>query len=143
MVYCTNAELTLLTGTTLSTEVQDAIIEQACREVNARLTAAGLVPPAADDLLKLASLDLSKIGIITHNRMTGAQTKSVRIGDITIQDDLDAEIAALRGHAWKTIDAYISVSTTTSIIPPMAIVGRQGERVGSYERMTTDEEDTF
>ncbi|RLD17475.1 MAG: hypothetical protein DRI69_12185 [Bacteroidetes bacterium] len=142
MAYCTNAELTLLTGTTLSTVIQDAIIDQADREINARLEAAGITPPVADDLLKFASIDLSKIGIITHNRMTGAQTKSVKIGDITIQDDLDAEIAALRAHAWKILEGYVSLNAD-SMVPVSRIVGRSGVRIGEYEEMTAEEEEEY
>lgn len=143
MAYCTNAELTLLTGTTLSTSIQDAIIDQADREIKAYLKADGLTPPAADDDLKAASLDLSKIGIITHNRMTGTQTKSVKVGDITIQDDPDAAIASLSAKAWRIVDAYIAVNTSSSPIPGMAIVGRAGVRVGEHEEMTEAQEDVY
>lgn len=108
MAYCTNAELTLLTGTTLSTAIQDGIIAQADREIDARLQASGVTPPTSDDSLKAASLNLGKAGIMTHNRMTRTQTKSTKIGDITIQDDLDAAIKALTEKAWLSVDAYIA-----------------------------------
>jgi hypothetical protein len=113
MAYCTNAELTLLTGTTLSTAIQDAIIDQADREIKAYIKAEGLTPPAADDDLKAASINLSKVGIITHNRMTGTQPKSAKVGDITIQDDLDKAIEALTTKAWQSVDAYIESNTPT------------------------------
>jgi len=143
MAYCTNAELTLLTGTTLSTAIQDAIIDQADREIKARVQAEGLTPPASDDMLKFASLDLSKAGIITHNRMTGTQTKSVKVGDIAIQDDIDVAIASLQERAWRTVDAYIAVNSAYGPIPGMAVIGRTGQRIGEYEEMTTTEEEEF
>jgi len=143
MAYCTNAELTLLTGTTLSIAIQDAIIAQADREINSRLRAEGLTPPASDDDLKAASLNMSKVGIITYNRMTGAQTKSVKIGDITIQDDLDTAIEALTESAWDSVDAYIATQGSASPIPGITIVGRKGVRVGKYTTMTTEQEDEY
>ena len=143
MAYCTNAELTLLTGTTLSTAIQDAIIAQADRDIGARISAAGLTPPTSDDMLKFASLDLSKVGIITHNRMTGTQTKSVKVGDITIQDDLDVAIKSLLESAWRTVDAYIAINISASPLPGIAIVGRRGARIGVYEEMTDTQEDDY
>ena len=117
MAYCTNAELTLLTGTTLSTAIQDAIIDQSDREIKAYIRAEGIIPPASDDDLKAASINLSKVGIITHNRMTGTQTKSAKVGDITIQDDLDKAIEALTVKAWQSVDAYIATQTAASSVP--------------------------
>lgn len=143
MAYCTNAELTLLTGTTLSTDIQDAIIAQADREIDAKLYAARLTPPASNDLLKFASLDLSKVGIITHDRMTGTQTTSVRVGDITIQDELDKAIAALRERAWAGVDSYIAINGTAPSVMGIAIVGRRGRRIGEYEEMTKAQEDDY
>lgn len=117
MAYCTNAELTLLTGTTLSTAIQTAIIDQADREIKAYIKAEGLTPPASDDDLKAASINLSKVGIITHNRMTGTQPKSAKVGDITIQDDLDKAIEALTAKAWQSVDAYIATGKSSSAVP--------------------------
>jgi len=113
MAYCTNADLTILTGTTLATETQDAIIAQSDREIEARIKAAGLTPPAADDDLKAASLNLSTAGLITYNRMNTeltrrTQTKSVKFGDVTIADDPDKAIQALTDKAWESVDAYIT-----------------------------------
>ena len=58
MAYCTHTELTLLSGTSLSTAIQDAIIAQSDREIKARIQKAGLTPPASDDYLKTAAMKL-------------------------------------------------------------------------------------
>ena len=113
MAYCTNAELTALTGTTLATATQDAIIAQSDRDIKARIEAASLTPPASDDSLKAASLNLSTAGLITYNRMNTeltrrTQTKSVKFGDVTIADDPDEAIATLKEQAWLSVDAYIA-----------------------------------
>ena len=39
MAYCTNADLTLLTGTTIATATQDAIIAQSDRDMNDKVIA--------------------------------------------------------------------------------------------------------
>jgi len=119
MAYCTNADLTLLTGTTIATATQDAIIAQSDRDIKARIEAANLTPPAADDSLKAASLNLSTAGLITYNRMNTeltrrTQTKSVKFGDVTIADDPDEAIATLKEQAWLSVDAYITSQTTAA-----------------------------
>jgi len=113
MAYCTNTELTAITGTTLSTTIQDAIIAQSDRDIKARIKAADLTPPATDDSLKAASLNLSIAGLITFNRMNTeltrrTQTKSVKFGDVTISDDPDKAIKTLIDRAWASVDAYIA-----------------------------------
>lgn len=116
MAYCTHTDLTLLTGTTIATATQEGIIAQSDREIKARIKAADLTPPAADDDLKAASLNLSQAGLITYNRNTTAltsrtQAKSVKFGDVTITDDPDKTIKAFRDAAWECVDAYITSET--------------------------------
>ena len=121
MAYCSNAELILETGSTLTTDVLDSIIAASDRKIKTRILRGGLTPPASDDTLKTASIELSKAGIVTYNRMTGAQTKSVKVGDITIQDDPDTAIAVLREAAYQDVDGYIAINSTCPL-PTMAIV---------------------
>lgn len=113
MTYCTNAQLTLLTGTTIAAATQDGIIAQADREIKARIKAAGITPPSADEAMTAASLNLARAGLINYNRTDTeltrrSQTKSVKFGDVTIADDPDKTIAAFTEKAWLSVDAYIS-----------------------------------
>lgn len=124
MAYCTNAELSGITDTTLSTTILDAIIAQADRRIKTRIQKGGLTPPASDDALKAASLDLSQAGIITYNRLKEDltdrnMTKTVKFGETTIQDDPDEAIAQLTQLAWDSVDAYIAVQAgvATSGVP--------------------------
>lgn len=126
MAYCTSAELILESGSTLATNILDSIIATSDRKIKTRILREGLTPPASDDSLKTASIELSKAGIVTYNRMTGAQTKSVKVGDITIQDDPDAAIAALVGAAYQDVDGYIAANSSCPL-PTIAIVGRRTE----------------
>ena len=108
MAYSTSTDLTLLTGTSLSLDNQDAIIDQADREIRSRIQAAGLSPPAADEDLRAASLNLAKVGVMTYNRINGTQTNSITIDGISIADDLDKAIEALRVEAWASVDSYVA-----------------------------------
>lgn len=120
MAYCTNADLIALTGTEIDTSNLDAIIAQSDRDINARISAASITPPATPvDSLKAASLNLSQAGIVTFNRMKTeltrrTQTKGVKFGDVTITDDPDKAIAALTEKAWLSVDAYISEQLATA-----------------------------
>lgn len=139
MAYCSNAELVLETGSSLSTSILDSIIAAADRKIKTRILVAGLTPPTSNDTLKTASIELSKAGIIAYNRMTGTQAKSMKVGEITVQDDLDTMIAALTGAAYQDVDGYIAINSGCPI-PTLAIVGRSGQRIGAHEEMTDAEE---
>lgn len=124
MAYCTNAELSGITDTTLSTTILDALIAQADRRITARIRRRGVTPPTSDDMLKAASLDLSQAGIVTYNRMKEDltdrnMTKTIKFGETTIQDDPDEAIAQLTQLAWSAVDAYIKVQAgeATSGVP--------------------------
>ena len=114
MAYCTNAELTALTGTSLSTDIQGAIIAQADREINARLALAGLSASASDDTLKAASLNLSIAGVMTRLRADGSKPSSLKVGDISMGDNIDAAITELKTRADESITAYIRSNGTYS-----------------------------
>lgn len=108
MAYTTNAKLTLLTGTALSTTIQDAILAQADREIDAKLYEAGLTPPGSDATLEAASLDLGIAGVFTRHRMDGTQPDSLRVGEVSSSDDIDAAITELKDRAMRLVDAYIA-----------------------------------
>ena len=139
MAYCSNAELVLETGSSLSTSILDSIIAAADRKIKTRILVAGLTPPTSNDTLKTASIELSKAGLVRWNQLNGSQTKSVKVGDITIQDDPEAAIAALTGAAYQDVDGYIAINSGCPI-PTLAIVGRSGQRIGAHEEMTDAEE---
>jgi len=142
MAYCTNIELTLLTGTTLSTDTQDAIIEQADRKINARLRTEGLVPPTEDDDLKAASLDLSHVAVLMHpDNPSGAS--SVKLGDVTVARAWAATLTSLEKSAWQSVGAYISANVAVCPIPDISIVGRRGQRIGEHEEMLEATEDEY
>ena len=69
--------------------------------------------------------------------------KSVKIGDISLQDDIDVAIETLTALARTSVDAYIAINSSTSPIPGMAIIGRRGQRIGEHEGMTETQEDVY
>jgi hypothetical protein len=114
MTYCTNAKLTQMTGTALSTTIQDALILEADYEINGWLYQAGLTPPASDTTLEVASLKLSTTLVMTRHRMDGTQPGSLSVGEFSMSDNIDAAIASLRDSARQLVDSYIAKVKTAS-----------------------------
>jgi len=126
MAYCTNAELSEIIDTTIGTASLDKLIAQVDRRIKARIHRAGITPPASDDMLKGASLDLSKADILTYNRLKEDltdrnMTKTVRFGETTISDDPDKLGDALTERAWGNVDAYIAVQTGAAAAKAAAV----------------------
>lgn len=131
MAYCTPAELELLvSGTTIPTTMLTAIIAQSDREIDTHIRAEGLTPPSSDDMLKAASINLSKAATYTPEEIAkmGAKAK---------ESAIDAPIA----RAEASVAAYIKINRTDLPLPISITVGRQGARVGEFAEMTAAEED--
>ena len=123
MAYCTNEKLTSLTGTSLSTAVQDAIIDQSDRKINAKLRTEGLTPPDADDDLKAASLDLSYVAVLTHPTNPDSVTH-VQLETIDVTRAWEARLADHTKSAWASVDAYVArLKGYECPLPTIAIVG--------------------
>jgi len=112
MSYCTTTDLVNLTGSSLSSTILQAIIDDADREINAYLAPHGL--SGSGDACKTASLKLSRAGLMQYHRLSGIQPKSVSIGDSTSQDDPDVAIAALRKEAFQVLDLWISTQLSVN-----------------------------
>ncbi len=107
MSLCSRTELTALTGTEYDDAIQQEIIDQSDREIKARLALAEISAPSSDDKLKVASLNLSIAGVLTRMRLDGSRPSSLRIGDITITDNLDSAIVEFKNKANEMITSYI------------------------------------
>ena len=107
MAYCNTEELVNLTGSSLAITVLQEIIDQADRQIKGRLLMMNVSVPSSDDTLKAASLNLSKIGILTHPD-SDQVSSSVKLGDITIKRiDLETVLSDLSTQAWQSVDNYI------------------------------------
>jgi len=107
MAYCTSTELTALTGTSLSSSVQDSIIAQADREIKAKLSLAGVSAPTSDDTLKSASLNLSIAGVLIRQMNDGTKPAQFKVGDISVSDNIQKAIEQHTNKAWDLVDMYI------------------------------------
>lgn len=107
MSYCSRTELVNLTGSSLTTAVLQEIIDQVDRQIKGRLLMMDVSVPSSDDTLKAASLDLAKIGVLTHPD-SDQVSSSVKLGDITIKRiDLETVLSNLSEQAWQSVDDYI------------------------------------
>lgn len=107
--YCTYTELTYLTGSTLSQTIQEAIINQAEREVDTYLGPFGL---SGSTSVKDATLHLSIAGLFTRYRLDGQKPGSLTLGDYTSTDNIDAAIATHRNEGYRLLNLYAVKSTT-------------------------------
>lgn len=107
MALCSTSELVNLTGTTYSTTILDDIIAEADRTIGTWLSFAGLSLPGSDNDLKSASLKLSICGILTRMRLDGTKPAQLRIGDLTVSDDIESAITNLTAKAREHTQAYI------------------------------------
>lgn len=110
--YCTTDDLANLSGSELSVAVLTAIIEQAEREIDARLAEHGL--SGSGDIIKSASLELSLAGLFTRMRLDGSKPGTLTIGPSTKTDAIDTAIASHKQRAWELVDLFIKVTTEAS-----------------------------
>ena len=107
MSYCSPGELKNLTGSSLSDTILQEIIDQSDRQINGRLLMMNISPPAANDTLKAASLDLSIVSVLSHPD-SDQVASSVKLGDITIKRaDLVNVMTAMSTQAWQSVNDYI------------------------------------
>lgn len=108
MAYCTNVELTALTGTELSTTIQDAIIAEADRQIDARLALYGV--SGSGNVCKSASLQLSTAGVLRRHQMDGTQPNSLNLGGVSLSVDVESAIRSCEEKAFTLIDDFIKNS---------------------------------
>ena len=107
--YATYTELENLTGSNLGETILEAIIDEAEREIDAKLDEYGL--SGSGDIIKSATLKLSMAGLMTRRRFDGSQPASVGLGELTKSDSLDQAISALKKDAWALVDSFIETQT--------------------------------
>jgi hypothetical protein len=107
MSYCTEAELIAATGSKYDSAVNQALIDRADRQINARLLAARV--PGSGDAIKEASLCLTISMMLTRMRMDGVKPASLNLGgSISMSDNIDEAIKNLEIRAWDLIEDFIS-----------------------------------
>ena len=109
--YCTYTELAALTGSSYTQATLEAIINHCERKIDARLASAGLTG-SANDVLKSATLDLSKAEYMSRRRIDGTRPASIAAGAKSTSDSIDAEIKRLTDSCWALVDSYIKANDT-------------------------------
>ena len=112
MTYCTTAELVNLTGSTLSTTILTAVIEQGDREIDTYLAPYGVGADAS--ACKSASLELAKAGILDRMRLDGSQPDQSTEGDYSQTVQIESAIKRHRAAAFAILDHYVSAASAAS-----------------------------
>ena len=106
MSLCVPDDLVLLTGTSLDTEILQAIIDQSDRQISARLAVMGISTPSSDVTLESASLNLSMAGVFIRLKADGSKASTVKVGDISITDTIENTVSNLEQVAYNAVDNY-------------------------------------
>jgi hypothetical protein len=109
MSFCTTTELTNVTGTLRSSTIQQALIDEADRQVTAYLKARGVSASACDET-KSASLLLSQAGLLRFGLQEGSLQASS--GDFSSSVNVTEAVKALETRAFSILDDYISRQIT-------------------------------
>ena len=112
MTYCTTAELVNLTGSTLSTTILTAVIEQGDREIDTYLAPYGVGADAS--ACKSASLELAIAGLLVRGQMDDTRPDTFAEGDYSQHINIDISVAAHRKTAFAILDRYVSAASAAS-----------------------------
>lgn len=105
MSFCTTTELVNVTGSTRSSTILQAIIDEADRQVTAYLRARGVGASSVDET-KSASLALSQAGLLLFGLQEGSFQASS--GDFSSSVNVSTSVKALEMRAFEILDDYIS-----------------------------------
>ncbi|MHC1570342.1 MAG: hypothetical protein ACXQS9_00630 [Methermicoccaceae archaeon] len=109
MAYTSAAEVSALTGSSLSTTAINAIIDIADAQLDATLAREGLsITGSTPALVAVASLFLSTAMVLERQRADGTMADSTGVGDITITAKLEEQLAGYRAGAEAHLNQYIA-----------------------------------
>jgi len=101
-MYCSTAEIVLLTGTTIADTTLTELINEADREINAYLSARGATGSACD-ALKTSSQKLTNALMILRNPLGSEGSSAVMA------------VSLLRKAAFEILDDYLATKTTLNV----------------------------
>lgn len=144
MAYCTNEDVTDLTGTSVDSAIITRMITRAERKINIKLKAEGLsafagTPP--DEIIEACSNFAAAI-VLRRTVVDGTTPTSIDVENTTVKMPIDKIIAQHEALGSQILNDYITNTVeaeTLGAYKAFAVVGRGGERVGNYGAMSGDE----
>lgn len=143
MSYCSNQDVIDITGSSLSTAIIDRIIRGADRKVNRYLRQNNLStsPSPVPDDVKDASIYFSAATVLSRHMVDGTLPEQYKADNLSEKTDVKTVIQNYERDAQIALKLYANENADDSDLSIVRIVGREGERIGSYEAMTEAEED--
>ena len=124
-------------GCPLSTTIVNALIDQAEGFIEGLLAKANATGSASSAILKTATIDLTIAYLAKRLRMSNRKVNSRTMGEITLQDNIDAIIAEAKESAREAVELYARSSLgdpwAESSADAEATVVRQDHAMGSYQ----------
>ena len=130
MSYCTNQDVTDITGSSLSATIIDRIIEGSDRLINRHLVQGGLTAnpsPTPDDLMD-ASIHLSAATVLNRHMVDGTLPAEFTAERLKEKIDASTVIKNYNAIAMQAIEIYIQ-NNSDSDLAIVRIVGKSGESV--------------
>ena len=130
MSYCSNQDVTDITGSSLSTTIIDRIIAGSDRLINRHLVQGGLTAnpsPTPDDLMD-ASIHLSAATVLNRHMVDGTLPAEFTAERLKEKIDASTVIKNYNAIAMQAIEIYIQ-NNSDSDLAIVRIVGKSGESV--------------
>lgn len=130
MSYCTNQDVTDITGSGLNTTIIDRIIEGSDRLINRHIVQGGLTanPSPTPDDLKDASIYLSAATVLNRHMVDGTLPAEFTAERLKEKIDAPTVIKNYNAIAMQAIEIYIR-NNSDSDLAIVRVVGKSGESV--------------
>ena len=140
MAYCTAQDIQDQTGTGLSTVIIDRFIARSDAKIASRCAAKGLSAPADADAIDISIL-LTSAQVIRRHMVDGTLPEKYTVGGVSETSAAAKVVKMYETEAYELLDKYFDESREDIDFSVLRVVGSGGERVGSYEKMSTEDAD--
>ena len=128
------------TGTSLDTSIIDRFIIRSDAKISKWCAAKGLDAPADIDAIDIGIL-LTSAQVVRRHMTDGTLPEQYTAGELSEKFAPSKVIAMYEAEAHNLLEKYFEENRTSIDYRQFRVVGRDGERVGSFSTMDSDLED--
>lgn len=140
MAYCTSQDIIDQTGTSLDTTIIDRFITRSDAKIVSLCAAQGLSTPVDVDAINISIL-LSSAQVVRRHMTDGTLPEQYTAGELSEKFAPSKVIAMYETEAYNLLEKYFKENRTSIDYRQFRVVGRDGERVGSFSTMDSESED--
>ena len=128
------------TGTSLDTAIIDRFITRSDAKITSLCAARGLDAPADIDAIDMGIL-LTSAQVVRRHMTDGTLPEQYTAGELSEKFAPSKVVAMYEAEAYDLLEKYFVTNRTSIDFRQFRVVGRGGERVGSFSTMDSDLED--